>query len=137
MARKDSLQALHKVLLKRRDALRRAIAGDLSLLMELQQSGDIVDAALDTAQDEITSQLAQAASRDLVNVDNALKRFREGVYGVCVGCEGNIPLLRLEALPFATTCIKCQRQAEQGAGRGVPGYLFNGQPINDDNAMAE
>ena len=137
MARKDSLQNLHAVLLKRRDALRRAIAGDLSLLRELQQSGDVVDAALDTAQDEITSQLAESASRDLVNVETALKRFKDGAYGVCESCEGNIPLQRLQALPFATTCIKCQREAEEGGRRGVPGYVIGGQTLNDDNALTE
>ncbi len=67
MARKDSIQKMHEVLVKRRDALRRALAGDLSLLKQLrEQSGsDVVDAALDAAQDEISSKLAEVESREL------------------------------------------------------------------------
>ncbi len=60
MARKEAIRTLHQVLMKRRDALRKALAGDLSSLKELreQTSSDVVDAALDSAQDEISSQLA-------------------------------------------------------------------------------
>ena len=37
-------------------------------------------AALDAAQDELTSQLAEVESRELANIENALKRMREGEY---------------------------------------------------------
>ncbi len=118
--RKEAILNMHKVLIKRRDALRKALAGDLSLLKELraQASGDLVDAALDSVQDEISSQLAEVESRELARIENALQRMREGQYGVCEACGCNIPLARLNALPYATLCIKCQREAER---EGVPG----------------
>ena len=49
MTRKDSIKELKDILFKRRDALKNALAGDLSQLRELQASGDIVDLALDEA----------------------------------------------------------------------------------------
>lgn len=115
MARKDSIKAFHDVLVKRRDALRKALAGDLSLLKELreQTKGDVVDFALDSAQDEISSQLAEVESRELGNINKALERMREGTYGNCEGCNNPIPLGRLQALPYATCCIKCQRELEK------------------------
>lgn len=115
MARKDAIKNLKEVLVRRRDALRKALAGDLSLLKELkeQSGGDVVDAALDSAQDEISSQLAEVESRELAYIENALERIREGGYGVCEACETNIPLARLQALPYATLCIQCQREAEK------------------------
>jgi DnaK suppressor protein len=115
MARKDAVLALRQILIKRRDALRTALAGDLSLLKELrgQTSGDVVDAALDSAQDEISSQLAEVESRELANIENALEQMRNGNYGVCEGCDEPIPLARLQALPYATLCIGCQREAEK------------------------
>jgi DnaK suppressor protein len=115
MARKDSLQLLRDVLLKRREALKRALDGDLSLLKELreQTKGDVVDFALDSAQDEISSQLAEVESRDLTNIDAALERMKTGAYGKCEGCKSNIPLARLQALPYATCCIECQRRLEK------------------------
>src|SRR5215470_7780286 len=115
MARKDALFNMRQILIKRRDALRKALAGDLSLLKELRQqtSGDVVDAALDSAQDEISSQLAEVESRELANIENALERMRDGQYGQCEGCNHAIPSARLQALPYATMCIQCQREAEK------------------------
>lgn len=121
MARKDAILRMRQVLITRRDALRKALAGDLSLLKDLssQSSGDVVDAALDSAQDEISSQLAEVESRELASIEKALERMREGQYGVCEGCDTKIPVARLNALPYATLCIECQREAERtGSGGG-------------------
>lgn len=115
MARKDSLAKLREILVTRRDALRKALAGDLSSLKELreQSSGDVVDFALDSAQDEINSQLAEVESRELASIDGALERMRAGSYGNCETCNKNIPMVRLEALPYAVLCIECQQDAEK------------------------
>ena len=109
---------MRDVLIKRRDALRKALAGDLSLLTALreQNSGDVIDAALDSAQDEINSQLAEVESRELASIEKALEQMREGSYGVCEHCSKKIPIARLNALPYATTCIDCQREAERSGG---------------------
>ena len=118
MARKDALLNLRAILIRRRDALRSALAGDLSLLRELhgETSGDVVDAALDTAQDEISSQLAEVESRELAHIENALDRMRTGQYGTCEVCSKKIPMARLDALPYATMCIECQRDLERHGG---------------------
>jgi DnaK suppressor protein len=121
MARKDAILSMRQILVMRRDALRTALAGDLSLLKELraQAAGDVVDAALDSAQDEISSQLAEVESRELASIENALQRMRDGQYGVCEGCSVSIPMARLNALPYATLCIECQRESERfGKGAG-------------------
>ena len=79
----------------------------------------MVNAALDSVQDEISSQLAEVESRELTRIEYALERMREGQFGVCEGCGQNIPMARLNALPYATYCIGCQREAErQGSGSG-------------------
>jgi len=78
----------------------------------------VVDAALDAVQDEISSQLAEVESRELANIERALVRIRAGTYGECEGCGNKIPLARLNALPYATSCIECQRAAEISGGAG-------------------
>ncbi len=115
MARKDAILKMRKVLVTRRDALRKALAGDLSMLKELRQQsvGDVCDAALDSAQDEISSQLAEVESRELASIEKALERMQAGSFGVCEGCNGKIPIARLNALPYATYCIECQREMER------------------------
>ena len=120
MGRKDALGKLRDVLVRRRDALRKAMAGDLSLLRELRDhgAGDVLDAAVDTAQDEINSQLLEVEGRELVQIEEALERLSAGTFGVCEECEKPIPLTRLQALPYATECIECKRKSER---RGVQG----------------
>ncbi len=115
MARKDALLNLRSILVRRRDALRNALAGDLTLLKELRSEspGDVMDAAYDSAQDEISSQLAEVESRELASIENALDRMKSGQYGLCEVCNSRIPMARLNALPYATMCIGCQRDVER------------------------
>ena len=122
MARKDAILKIREILIVRRDALRKALAGDLSLLKELreQTAGDVIDFALDSAQHEINSQLAEVESRELASIENALERMRTGHFGTCEHCSTKIPMARLNALPYATLCIECQRDAErQGIAAGM------------------
>jgi DnaK suppressor protein len=119
MARKDALLSLRAILIRRRDALRNALDGDLTLLKELRSEspGDLGDAAVDSSQDEISSQLAEVEARELGSIENALDRMKEGTYGTCEICGGKIALARLQALPYATMCIGCQREEEKsGSG---------------------
>lgn len=114
MSRKEALGKLREVLLVRREALRKALAGDLSLLRQLaDDGGDLIDVAAETTQDEISSQLAEVESRELGLIEEALVRLREGRYGDCEGCEKPIPLARLQALPYASQCIDCARKQEK------------------------
>ncbi|MGD2110944.1 MAG: TraR/DksA C4-type zinc finger protein [Phycisphaerae bacterium] len=53
-----------------------------------------------------------AALRD---VDAALARARNGLYGVCGDCERPIAKARLEANPAASRCTACQTKAEWSA----------------------
>ncbi len=113
MARKDALVSLRKVLEKRRDAMRKALAGDFSALNALREtSGDVVDVALDSAQNELNSQLAEVENRELAQIEIALEKMQAGNFGLCEICEKSIPLARLQALPYATNCIDCQTNKE-------------------------
>ena len=48
----------------------------------------------------------------LAQIDAAIKRHKTGTYGRCVGCSEDIPLPRLQALPFAQRCAPCQEEWE-------------------------
>jgi DnaK suppressor protein len=116
MARKDALLRLHARLVARRDALRKALSGDLEGFREFAATNDVgdnVDAAVDTANDEICSQLAEIESRELGQIEHALQRIVSGVYGRCEYCGGKIAEARLNALPYTNSCIDCQRENER------------------------
>ena len=115
MTRKETLESMRAILLQRRDALRQALAGDDSLLKELnrQSGGDVVDFASDSTFGELNSQLAEASSRELQAIEFALKRMQSGEYGKCEACSSDIPVARLQVVPYATFCIGCKRLAEK------------------------
>jgi DnaK suppressor protein len=81
-------------------------------------SGDSADLAFDSAGDQVTSQLAELESRELMQIERAIQRLKHGTYGLCELCQKKIPISRLNALPFSTTCIHCQREMESGGGYG-------------------
>ncbi|MGA7498013.1 MAG: TraR/DksA C4-type zinc finger protein [Isosphaeraceae bacterium] len=116
MARKDALLRLTARLVSRRDALRKAINGDLDSFRkfsEVSGVGDNVDAAVDSANDEISSQLVEIESRELSQIEHALQRIAAGVYGRCEFCGGKVSEARLNALPYTNSCIDCQRENER------------------------
>lgn len=49
----------------------------------------------------------------LTEVEAALKRIEDGTYGKCIVCGDAIPEKRLEAIPWASRCIKDQEALEQ------------------------
>ncbi|WP_106813746.1 TraR/DksA family transcriptional regulator [Microbacterium timonense] len=55
--------------------------------------------------------LEEAARREISEIDDAVKRWEDGTYGVCIDCGRGIPIARLRARPFATRCVSCAEKA--------------------------
>lgn len=114
MTRKDALIRLHQRLVAKRDALRKKLTDELSLIQSRNTGvGDVGDAASDGASNELDTQLAALESRELRQIDRAIAMIREGRYGICDGCDSQIPIARLKALPFTPLCVECQRKMEE------------------------
>jgi DnaK suppressor protein len=123
----------------RRNELRRRLGGDLEDLRNFHapdQTGDSADLAFDAGSEEIASQLAELESRELSQIDRALLRMKQGTYGVCEGCQCKIPVARLNALPYSTTCIKCQREMEIYGGFGDD-RRENWEKVSDESSLEE
>ena len=73
----------------------------------------LADTATETYDRELDYTLEENSGHVLAEIDAALKRIEEGTYGVCSNCGKSIPEARLEALPWATLCIDCQRERER------------------------
>ena len=55
--------------------------------------------------------LRDRSRAELVRVDAALRRLEDDTYGTCITCGNPIAPERLEAIPWAPTCIDCARKA--------------------------
>jgi DnaK suppressor protein len=116
MARSDALLRLHKSLLARRADLRKKLADELDNLRNFRNAsatGDSADVAFESGSDEMATHLAEIDARELTQIERALTRLKQGTYGLCEACQGKIPIGRLNALPYTTLCIECQREMEK------------------------
>ena len=71
------------------------------------------DAASGTLDREIDYTLEEHSGGVVGQIDAALARIADGSYGTCTNCGRPIPEERLEARPWATLCIGCQRDASR------------------------
>ncbi len=53
---------------------------------------------------------------EIRDVEAALERIKNGIYGTCVDCNDSIALERLDAYPTAKRCINCQSRHENRRG---------------------
>ena len=74
-------------------------------------SETVESSSVDQDQD-LDLDLTQAKDKKLAAIDRALERLTDGKYGYCHECENEIPLKRLEALPFAIRCRDCEKTHE-------------------------
>lgn len=51
---------------------------------------------------------------EIREIDQSLIRIATGVYGICIDCEADIDLERLQAYLTAKRCTPCQRAYEHG-----------------------
>jgi RNA polymerase-binding protein DksA len=77
---------------------------------ETAYDNHLADTATETYDRELDYTLQENSEHVLSEIDAALRRIDEGTYGICTNCERPIPEERLEALPWATLCIDCQRE---------------------------
>jgi len=72
----------------------------------------MADVATDMYDREFNLGLASNDRELLFKIDEALKRIEEKNYGVCIECKKPIPSIRLKAIPYTDTCMKCQEKIE-------------------------
>jgi len=72
----------------------------------------MAEAASGTFEREFTLTLMEAKDQTLAQIETALERMEDGVYGICEACQARIPKARLNAIPYATYCVDCASQPE-------------------------
>lgn len=117
------IDALKRLLTKERtDTLARV----KELMREQARNGgqppaDEMDVARSLSEIDTHAALFDRAQERLGAIDAAIARLGTGVYGVCARCGDEIPLARLEVIPFAQYCVDCQNEANLEARSGQSG----------------
>ena len=109
-------------------ALRARLRGDVSQMADAalnksrsEANGDLssmpihmADIGSDNFEQEFTLSLMESEGGTLGQIESALERIEDGAYGQCEECGARIPKTRLNALPYATMCVKCASRLEDG-----------------------
>ena len=118
MARKPSEKDLTEL---RRSLVsaRAALTGDIHRLeveaLSTEGAPDSLEGDESAHHVAFNLELLERDGSALREVDAALERMAQGVYGRCETCEAWIPKTRLKVVPHARLCIDCQRDAEKRA----------------------
>lgn len=79
---------------------------------------DVSQDPADKASNSYTKELLFSQSTNERNtlklIEEALDRLAEGTFGECINCGEEITPKRLDAIPWAPHCIRCQELQEQG-----------------------
>ena len=107
--------------------LRARLRGDVSNMADIALNKDrmdgggelstmpihMADVGTDNYEQEFTLSLAESESSILLHIDEALKRIEGDSFGECEDCEKSIPKARLNAIPYASRCVKCASESEK------------------------
>jgi DnaK suppressor protein len=74
----------------------------------VESAPDELDQVQLAAERELAVQNLDSNFRLLRQIEAARERIRDGTYGACLRCEEPIAPKRLDALPWAACCVRCQ-----------------------------
>lgn len=110
----------------------RVLTDKLAELAYQRQTRDRI--TIETSSDEVEECLLKA-ERDIAwmdlgrtsstcrQIEAALERVRDQSFGICICCEQEIGQRRLQAIPWAALCVKCQETVEREGGQDMDHFL--------------
>jgi DnaK suppressor protein len=116
---RHTIEVLRKRLADRLDALHAKVGEHLNhdslegLAASIGEVHDAGDESVGIEQVQLRNALLGRHVGEVREVEAALTRIAEGVYGVCDDCGTEIETARLEAYPIALRCSPCQEIRER------------------------
>src|ERR1043166_2171427 len=113
------MDAMNQTELKKYKAILEAKAAELNVGLRnrdeiaIEKTPDAIDEVQLAGERELAIRNLDRESNLLRNVKGALARIADGSYGICLHCEEEIKPKRLEAVPWAKYCIRCQEAADR------------------------
>lgn len=106
IVREELLQRRQRILAKV-----GALHGDVHARSE-PLSADSGEQAIELENLDVLFELDHVSRLELNQINDAIERLDNGQYGICSSCGKKIDTRRLQALPYADTCIHCAKQQE-------------------------
>ena len=114
MSRRETLNKLQEELRIRYKQLIHSMESDFeSKISHNIHSNDVIDLASDSEGSETKMRTLAMGSNEALEISDTLKKCKEDTYGRCEDCEEEISIARLQAIPTASRCIKCQTKFEK------------------------
>jgi DnaK suppressor protein len=113
--RQEQTEEIRKELMHRRE----------DMLMDLRQknaeAASLIDAGVPDPGDmglidyltDFLHLLGDSRREEIMKIDDALLRLKEGTYGICQRCDEPIPMERLKVQPYTPHCVECQETVER------------------------
>jgi DnaK suppressor protein len=113
---KRKVKTFRDKLLDRREGLVGQVqeAEKYSRERDSEATQDPADMAANAYTKELLVSMSANDRQLLALVDEALERIESGEYGDCVHCNEPVQDKRLEAVPWARHCLRCQDLQERG-----------------------
>lgn len=106
-----------KVLIAKSEELRRRqITKDQ---IAIERNAELLDEIQRTSERELAMDALTRNWQTGTLVTEALDRIANGEYGLCTECEEPIADRRLNAIPWAKYCIKCQEEKDKNASESL------------------
>lgn len=109
---KDTLLFFQELLTRWLDDLLRHADETVVYLKQPESFTDLLDRASFDSERSFQLRIRDRESVLIKKIRNSLEDIKEGTYGICNNCGGDISLKRLEARPVARHCIKCKTDME-------------------------
>src|SRR5204863_6546627 len=105
---KTDLEKYKKILEAKQQELARGLRNRDEIVIE--KAPDALDEVQLAGERELAIRNLDRDSNMLRQIKRALGRIADGSYGICGHCEEDISPKRVNAVPWAAFCIRCQEQ---------------------------
>jgi RNA polymerase-binding protein DksA len=114
--------ALAQELIRQRAVLVGEVAdteADLHTLAEDREI-ELEERAQEEREARLLVQFDDREKHEIAEIDAALRRLAEGIYGTCERCGDSITEARLQALPATRFCVACAQAQEAYLASPIP-----------------
>ncbi len=112
-------ELLRRQLIQHREDIVREAKNEIAKYIK-GETKQLVDTALDDGDwsvidlsEDINLRRLETHRGSLLKIDEALRKIKEGSYGLCEDCGEEISAARLNVMPFAIYCKDCQEKREE------------------------